>query len=223
MENKDAEKKIKEIADSIEKKTFSECWDEIKDRLPKKEKRFNIKRWIAVAASACSLLALAILLPIFFSPRTSVPPETSYFNLSEILAEAVTKDEFYSQLNSADLDIIDVSELNIEAYQLAKTNDNVIRGGRLFFENLEGTEEYMFTITFYDKTVDFEEETRYADLLQNTAVNGINIRYKTEETDGIYESVALAKYEEISYIIEYSSLNMDAEDFFNTVFAEENL
>ena len=220
MKNRDAEKKIKKMVNNIKMKKFSERWEEIKDRLPKKEQRVDFRKWVTVFSSGICLIFFVIFLPVFFLCNGMFQKENSYFDLSEVLAESVTKEAFYSQLETVDFLIIDFSELSIDNYQLIKTEDNVIRGGRIVFENLDEDKDYVYTITFYDKTVNIEEETRYFDLNQNITVNNIGIKFKTEEIDGIYETVALAKKEEISYIIEYSSLNMDVEDFFNIVFSE---
>jgi hypothetical protein len=223
MEDKETEKVIEKSIKDIKMKSFSARWAEIKDRLPEKKKRpIWIKRLSAIAASVCGIVALAIILPLSLNKAQNqdIPTETTYFALSDILADTVTEEEFFAELREAKINTIDFSKLNLDVYSLAKTRDSVVRGGKIAFDNLEETEEYVYIITFYNETVSVD--SNYSDLKTNVNINGIDIKYETKE-DEIYESTAFVKYKDITYIIEYSSLNDDLIDFLNILFAEDKI
>ncbi len=223
MEDKELEKLIKESADKIEMQPFEERWNAIEGRLQKNGKKkgvnFKLVRWVSLAASFCIVLALAIILPLVLNPAPNPapePPPISYFDENEVDMTESTQVEFFSGLATTEMQTIDFSKLQIEKYYIGKTNDSAIKGGMIRFENLAGTATYFLKITFYDNTVTLNEHN-YTKLTSIMTVNGIEVKYNTT-ADGLFTSKALLTYKDVTYIVEYTSINDDLSTFLSGIF-----
>lgn len=221
MEDKELEKLIKESADKIEMQPFEERWNAIEGRLQKNEGKkgvnFKLVRWVSLAASFCLVLALAIILPLILKPTpepTPTPPPISYFDENEVETDKVSLEDFNIGISQTGMQTIDFSSLTVEEYFLAKTQDLIVKGGKI--ENQTGALGYLFTIIFYDNTITLKEST-YKTLASTMTINNIEVKYNTTE-DGLFTSKALLTYKDVTYIVEYTSVNDDLSTFLSGIF-----
>ena len=215
MDDKELEDLLRESASKVEMKEFSVRWKEIKDRLPESDKRirFSYKIFLALASSIC-LIILAIILPFTLSPGE----EQHYFTGNEVSYVSVTEDRFFKELDSVGFKIDNLQQFDIDKYFIAYTEDEVVRGGRIAFENLTGEKEYVFTLTILSSQI-LIDETEYSDLTEEIVIGDTIIKYKTVGAD-LYESTVFAKYRDIAYIIDYTSLNDDLGLFLDLLYSK---
>lgn len=204
MDDKELEKILKDSANKIEMKSFSSRWKEIKAQIPKSKKdERSIKYVVALISFLCLTIIVAIMIPMFLQPTE----EKRYFSVSEISYEEVTREQFYSELDSIGMEILNIREFAFDVYSLARTSDSIVRGGSVTYENTKGDAAYIFSITFFTSDV-LVDETEYSDLRSEVIVKECLIKYKTTN-EGLYQSTALMKFKDTTYIINYSSLNDD--------------
>lgn len=211
MEDKELEELLKESVNKVKMKDFSERWNEMKDRMPKRKKRFSYKIFLALASSIC-LVILAVTLPL------ALKPKERYFTGNELSYLSVTEDRFFSEMNSAGFETKAFRELKIDKFFIALTEDETLRGGRVAFENLAGDETYIFTITVLSSAIVFDEAD-FRDLTFEMAIGDAEIHFKTTQTD-LYESEVYVRYRSDSYVISYTSLEDDLEQFLAKLFTE---
>ena len=168
-------------------------------------------KYFATLATACCIIALAIALPIALRPKK----EVLYYFPNDIPFQSTTKEQFFLDLTSVDFQIVDLSSLPIDEYFIGKSTDQVVRGGVVAYNNLDGLSEYVFIVTFYSPDIMFDEE-EFSALTDTVKIDNTEIAYKVTEGD-LYESRAFFVYNEVSYIVEYTSLNNDLLDFLSTL------
>lgn len=213
MDDKELENMIKTSADEIEMKDFSQRWAEIKDRLPIEKKRIRVSmKHILAIASSVAILILAVVLPIALLPSN----ESHYFTVNDVVLSGVSKEEFYSELGSTKLEIVNFQQYNFDEYFLGRTDDSIARGGRVIYNNENGESEFLFSVTFFSAEI-IIDESEYADLEDEMVVEGVAIRYKTN-ADELFENKAMFSYNEVNYFVDYTSLNDDLASFLEQLF-----
>lgn len=212
MDDKELEKILKESTEKTEIRSFSSRWKEIKRMMsvPKKNNRKILKFSIALAISCC-LIALAIILPFALLPANDIP----YYKPNDVYFETTSLEEFQAEMESVNIDLVELSSFQAEVYYIARSSDLVVRGGRIIYNNLEGLTENIFAITFYSLGVSFDESD-FAVLTDEVLIGNTKIIFETAEED-LYESRAFFVYKDVSYIVEYSSLNDDFIEFLSTL------
>lgn len=212
MDDKELEKKLMESANEVQIRGFSSRWKEIKKKMsPPKKSRKRMLKYITALATTCCMIALAVVLPIVLRPKK----EVLYYFPNNIPFQSATQEQFFLELTSVDFQTVDLSSLPIDEYFIGKSADQVVRGGVVAYNNLDGLNEYVFIITFYSPDVKFEEGT-FSALTNTVTIDNTEIAYKTTEED-LYESRAFFVYSEVSYIVEYTSLNDDFPDFLSNL------
>ncbi|MBD5631799.1 MAG: hypothetical protein HDP34_01025 [Clostridia bacterium] len=232
MENKDIEQLLKESADEVKVKDFSERWENIKDRICSTKEielkettsetvlatsansnlsQNSVRKKIIISVCAIFLLiglCLAIVLPLTLKNNDKI-----YFNLNELKHEIVTEDEFYAQIEETALKIFDLKSFEVDNFVLYYTEDNIVVGGKIEISD----EETFATVVFYNTSVksSFEIGTD-----NKTCVKGgYNIEYITEiDADELYSSMAKAVGANISYEFDCLSLDENIETFFEKIF-----
>ena len=67
MEEKEVEKRLKESAENIEVRDFSEVWQDIEHKVQPPKKRRYVRLFSGIAA-ALSVIICAVFIPLFFNP-----------------------------------------------------------------------------------------------------------------------------------------------------------
>ena len=234
MENKDVEKLLKESAEELKAKDFSERWKNISERINSAQEveikettsetvlvtsvntntsQNSIRKKIGFSVCAVFLLrvmCLAIVLPITL--KTNDKP--IFFNLDELNNDGVSEDEFYNKIYEADLKIFNIEDFDVDSYILFYTEDNIVVGGK--FEINDEDEGIYSKVIFYDTSVksSFEIGEDY----KSYNVNGFNIEYKTALFEELYSTTAKAVGANISYEFECLAIDENIESFFDKLF-----
>lgn len=208
MDDKELENQLQTSADKSKIRGFSSRWKEIRDQIspPKKSYKTTLK-YLTAVATGCCLIALAVILPFVLRPNN----EILYLSPEDAPLEIATEEQFFYELNSANFEIVDFSPFQVEDYFIARSSDQVVRGGRVIYNNLDGLSEYIFSITFYSLNVIFDEQD-FSNLSDEIVIEQTEIVFETTEGD-LFESRAFFVYKEARYIVEYSSLNNDFLEF----------
>lgn len=208
MDDKELEQQLQESANAVKIRGFSSRWKEIKKQMPPRKKNYKrtLKYLIAVATGSCAI-ALAVILPLVLRPNK----EFLYYLPIDVPFDSTTEEKFYQDLASADFETVDFSSVPIEEYFIGRTEDQVVRGGALVYNNEDGLSEYVFVVTFYSPEITFTEAD-FSGLTDTVTVEGTEVAYKTTVGD-LYESRAFFVYKDVSYIVNYTSLNDDLEEF----------
>lgn len=212
MDDRELEKLLTESADKVQIRGFSSRWKEIKKKMspPKKNYKLTLKYFTAMATGCC-LLALAVILPFVLRPEN----EVLYFLPEEAPLNVTTEEQFFYELNFANFEIADFSSLQVEEYFIARSSDQVVRGGRVAYNNSDGLSENIFTVTFYSSDIILDEQ-EFLGLANTVTIESTEVVFRTTEGD-LYESRAYFVYKEVSYIVEYTSLNNDLLEFLSTL------
>ncbi|MDE7167730.1 MAG: hypothetical protein K2O28_02645 [Clostridia bacterium] len=236
MEDKDIEQYLKERADEVKVKDFSERWEKLKGRIEAAQEvelketasetvlatssngnvsSNAVRKKLIISLSAVFLaiaLCLAIVLPITLK-KNDVRHYLSFKDLSS--SEALTADEFYDQIEETDLNIVDIQKFEASSYGLYYTDENKVVGGR--FDIFDEDEGILASIVFYDIIVISSFEI--GEDFKSCDVNGFYIEYKTEpDDDELYSTRAKAVGTKISYEFDCLSADENIETFFNKFF-----
>lgn len=234
MENKDIEKLLKESANEVKIKDFSERWEKIKERIDSAQEvelkettsetvlatssntsvsQNSVRNKFIVSVCAVFLIigiCLAIVLPLTLKHNDKI-----YFSLHELTPVTVTENEFYDNLDKTDLKIFNLEKFEVNSYALLYTQDNILVGGR--FDITDEEEGVLVSLTFYNSSVTSEFKADKDYNLYN--VNGFKIDYKTKLNDnGLYLTTAKAVGKNISYELKCLSGEENIETFFQKFF-----
>ena len=171
MEDKEIEQLLKESADKIKMKDFSERWEEIRDRLDfPQSAEVTVESGETVLAtssnvnmtqhtmrkkvlySLCTVfllivICLAVVLPLTLNRNS----ERKYLTWSDLTEHNVSESEFFDGLEKSNLKIVDFAKYQIEQYFLYYSPEEVLVGGSLEF--LDEECGVLATIRFYDSIV----------------------------------------------------------------------
>ena len=233
MDDKSIEQNLKESADRIKTKDFSERWKDISGRIQTVSEvdKEVIKDAVLLEASGvntsqspvrknfiisiCALflifaVILAIVLPIVLNRNES----PSYLNPDQLTYKKMSKDEFYTELKNSDIELVDISKFEINVYYLGYTDEMEIAGG--IVEALDEADDIIAEIYFYKdivvSTFDVGSESK------EYVTNGIIVEYATVIDEEFYNSKAKATKNKIIYNISCLALEEDISSFFEKLF-----
>lgn len=233
MHNNDIEKELKNSADKITVKSYSERRNNIKDRILTDDGNQEIlvgdtvlsgiennivnradhrKRNLLVAVLSlvlCCIAVLAVVLPI-----TLKKDEPAYFKPADLITNVVDREQFFSEIDNCGYDVIDFTAYEITACNLL-TADGKIKGGSVEIVNDDAG--YILNINFYDETVTlpYKDVSGY----KLYSVNSTEIKYNTLSDDSLYLTDACAKHNSISYEITIISITEDCTFIFDELFS----
>ena len=237
MSDKDIEKELKDSADKITVKSFSERWDNIQDRLTfdeaeqtvlaeepvlvttennavKSADNKKIKLLLtALSFAVCIIITLAIVLPIVLREK-----EPTYFGESDLVQHAVDKELFFNEISNKGYDIVNLSGYEVGECVLFTFNDE-IKGGRL----IASEEECILDIYFYDITYQLGNYFfDFGDLhlsYELYTVGSTEIRYNTQFDESVYNTIARVPYKNLNYNIKIFSLTDNHKEIFEKLFS----
>lgn len=238
MENKDIEKLLKESADEVQMKDFSERWEKLKVRIDSAQRvaleettsetvlatsansnlsQNSIKTKIIISVCAVFLIiaiCLAIVLPITLK-KDGAPisnGETKYLYFDDLDYVMVSENEFYSKLEETDLKIFNTENFILDNYFLLYTEESVLVGGKLeLFDEVDGVYS---EVVFYDTSV--KSSLEIINDYKTCNINGVNIIYKYEPTEDYY--IVKAVNDNTSYELKCTAADENVESFFEKLF-----
>ena len=232
MDYEEIEKKLKADAQKIQRQDFSVRWQELQRRLDgtkqmeekavvpdlvqasasngssvsrKKSIKYPFK--IAIIFSAVfSVLLLAIVLPIVLSNKA---PKI-YYNEAQLSCLNVESPEFYEGIDKAGIEIVDLSEYEVENFRLYLSESDEVKGGG--FEFVDEDLGCFAIVVFYDSSVKVNESQKNYELCY---VGDTKIQYEIEQMDGYYSLSAFTVFEGIYYRFNCDMVENNVYDIFD--------
>lgn len=227
MEEKEVEKRLKESAENIKVRDFSEVWQDIEHKVQPPKKRRYVRLFSGIAA-ALSVIICAVFIPLFFNPApeqadNSQPgeqPEQIYLE-DELFVTNVDSEEFLNQLSTSNVNLIDISRYQVISSSLYVSPDQNALGGYLeLADDLDNT-AFFLVMQFYHQSVQSSKQTIKYDY--NYTVEGTVIEYRVKEAypeEGVYIYDIKAKYLQTNYYMEYTCFSEDITSFLTDFFTE---
>lgn len=227
MEEKEVEKRVKESAENIEVRDFSEVWQDIEHKVQPPKKRRYVRLFSGIAA-ALSVIICAVFIPLFFNPApeqsdNSQPgeqPEQIYLE-DELFVTNVSSEEFLSQLSASSVNLVDISNYAILSSYLYKSTDQKVLGGIVELTDDLDNPTFFLALQIYHQSVQSSRPTIKYDY--NYTVEGTVIEYRVKEVspeDGGYTYDIKAKYLQTNYYMEYTCFSEDITSFLTDFFTE---
>ncbi len=223
MEKIDVEQQLKEASEQVEMRDFSEIWGEIKGDIenstPAKAVKKKKPKWIYSLASiaACLVLFCAVGLPIILTN----PKEEIVFFWDELTQEKVLEEEFLTGVENSSLDTVNLRRYKSqENTYLLKTEDGIVKGGRIIFLDDENSPLFYVELTFTSTDVKNGEVIEYN---KTYSVNGANIEYKLAG-DNTGLCYAKGTFNSVVYYFDITpaSADTDVTTFFDSFFVSNS-
>lgn len=242
MENREVEEILKQNYNSVKKQSFDQRFSRINGRLnmpqgqpqevfvPESQPALagagggtNIehsprrtKLAVIISSVLFVLIVLVCVIAWFFVPSNNIGYSIS---VDELIYSEASEEDFNQAINDNDFEIIDMSDIKqyVYIYSLWLADGVNIYGGQFLFES----DSYFGNIEFYTLNVTGINEVTEP-YQTYTTTSGTEVNYTVSgggEADPLYNTVASATYKNMNYYIEYTSLNNDALEFFNAIFA----
>lgn len=231
MEEKEIERILQKAADNISIPDYKEVYAKIKGQLgkPVRHRRIPLtRRWKTVVASACSVLigggiTLSVAIPVSIHLRQSKTPVATRYFVDDLVFTNVDLDNFYLELRTSPFSVVDFSDYAVSLqglYQL--TEGHVTQGGYVEFPIGEGDIFSFAKIKFFSERIKVDE-VLYSGYTETYSIENGNVKYKLNqimEEDGLqlYDYVSYAKYNNVTYLINYLSPTNDITEFFDSLF-----
>lgn len=126
----------------------------------------------------------------------------------------MSKNEFYAELKNSEMELVDISDFEIDVYYLAYNDEMEIVGGR--FEAVDEVYGLIVEINFYKDIVNSIFDVGPESKEYN--IDGLIIEYTTVFDDEFYNTTATATKNKIRYNINCLSLEEDISRFFEKIF-----
>ena len=234
MEEKEVERQLKEDAEKLKMKDFSERWEVIKDKIHptvemtddevlsgqkvlasdygshseskgvKKKLLFGVGLIVLIVA-----VCLAIVLPIKLRK-----PQERFLSPDDLESKSVTESEFYAAIQSSELQIVDLSAYELDLLYIFTDDNGKVMGGEanvIDFENSSVTK-----LTFYSNKV--QSELKIANDCWTCTIDGTKIKYVTSSEDGYYSTVALADSGTVIYELKCITSDQNVTAVFGKLF-----
>lgn len=228
MEEKEVEKRLKESAENIEVRDFSEVWQDIEHKVQPPKKRKYVRLFSGIAAALSIIIICAVFIPLFFNSapeqadnnQTVEPPQQIYLE-RDLIISTIDGKEFSSTLSASSVNVVDISGYVISSSYLYKAADQKVLGGHLeLTDNLDNS-TFFLAVQLYHQSVQLSRPT--VDYDYNYTVEGTVIEYRVKEAypeEGVYIYDIKAKYLQTNYYMEYTCCSEDITSFLTDFFTE---
>ena len=227
MEEKEVEKRLKESAENIEVRDFSEVWQDIEHNVQPPKKRRYVRLFSGIAA-ALSIIICAVFIPLYFNSApeqadNSQPgeqPEQIYLE-QDLINSIIDGKDFSSTLFAANIDIVNINKYCIVSSSIYKTISQKVLGGYLELTDDLNNSTFFLVVQFYHQSVQSSRPT--VDYDYNYTVEGAVIEYRVKEAypeEGVYTYDIKAKYLQTNYYMEYTCFSEDITSFLTDFFTE---
>ena len=226
MEDKEVEKRLKESAENIEVRDFSEVWQDIEHKVQPPKKRRYVRLFSGIAA-ALSVIICAVFIPLFFNPAPEQSEndqpddqEQVYFD-DKLIISVVSAENFLNHLSASSVNVVDISGYVVSSSYLYKAADQKILGGHLELTDNLNNPTFFLVVQMYHQSVQSSRPT--VDYDYNYTVEGTVIEYRVKEAypeEGVYIYDIKAKYLQTNYYMEYTCFSEDITSFLTDFFTE---
>lgn len=180
--------------------------------------KLNKSLIISISFALLCLLILAIVLPLTLNKKPPMCYGTGKVTLNSQLSD---KEEFYRELQIADIDVPDLSECDVEIYTLFfSAEDDSVKGGSVDYYDERNNSSVLFEI--YTADVEVKIGTHDFDNKCNTVtIQDTTVQYLIVDSDdeGAYSMLALAYNAKYKYRFELLSDNENVLSVFESLFA----
>lgn len=231
MEEKEVEKRLKESAENIEVRDFSEVWEEIEHKVqpPKKQRIRSRARFAAGISAAFCVIICAVFIPLYFNlapersdnNQSTESPEHIYLE-DELYISAIDSEDFFSRLSASDINVVNISDDYIISFSyLFLSSDQKVLGGMVELTDDVNNPTFFLAVQLYHQSVQSSRPT--VDYDYNYTVEGTVIEYRVKEAypeEGVYIYDIKAKYLQTNYYMEYTCFSEDITSFLTDFFTE---
>ncbi|MBR2029883.1 MAG: hypothetical protein IJ999_03150, partial [Clostridia bacterium] len=201
-------KNVKKMAETP-RNDFETRYEQICDRLatrePKQQKKvFGWKRYLAVAATFVIIISAVIASAFLFQAEE---PRYLMNDISDLPADST---EYVDEIKNINLDVIDLSQQNIDTYRLYQSKtDNKFVGGQTDFNGTSNNDFYQATIRVYSAKVDFATND-YVGYTSTHDLNGRTFFYKENGMEGPFNKISCYYTgDDFSLVVDYKGITGD--------------
>ena len=227
MEEKEVEKRLKESAENIEVRDFSEVWQDIEHKVQPPKKRRYVRLFSGIAAALSIIIICAVFIPLYLNPAPEQSEndqtdgqEQVYFD-DELVLSVVSAEDFLNQLSASSVSLVDISNYVISSSYLHKTTDEIVLGGMVELTDDLNNPTFFLAVQMYHQSV--QSSRPAVDYDYNYTVEGTVIEYRVKEAypeEGVYIYDIKAKYLQTNYYMEYTCFSEDITSFLTDFFTE---
>lgn len=220
MQEEKIEKILQEQANQTEIKPFNEVWQDIKGEIVKEssqqtEKKVWWKKWLPLSlASIAIVIAIIILLPVLL--RTPNLSQEEVFYTDELTIQQTSVDNTLNGLSQANINYVDLSNYNIYDSLLYLSEDNKVKGARIKLYT-ESPLSFFAEMQIYASDVDLGLEIE-KDYDTDYKPGSLTAYYKLKDASAEYIYNIYAQFNNVQYVIEYTSSKENVLDFFTVFF-----
>lgn len=218
MQDKELEELLQQEADQVKLKDFSQVWEEIKGEIEpptKPKKKFSWKKKFSIILASATVLVCAVLAPFVIKGLT--PQEEVYF-VDGLQTQIVTSQEMLEGLSQAQIAHVDLSNYIITSARLYATENLQVKGAEMTFMDDENNPAFFATMQIYDDNVNLD--VNLDNYNNSKKVNSADVKYKLkQESSGLYDYSVYATCNGVQYVIEYTGVGNNLDDFLNKFFA----
>lgn len=218
MQDKELEELLQQEADQVKLRDFSQVWEEIKGEIElpvKPKKKFSWKKKFSIILASATVLVCAVFAPFVIKGLT--PQEEVYF-VDGLQTQIVTTQEMLDGLSQAQITHVDLSDYVISDTRLYMTEDQQVKGSKITFMDDENNPTFFATMQMCVNNVDLDIDLEKYD--NSKKVNSADVKYKLkQESSGLYDYSVYATCNGVQYVIEYTGVGNNLDDFLNKFFA----
>ena len=219
MQDKELEELLQQEADQVKLRDFSQVWEEIKGEIEsptKPKKKFSWKKKFSIILASATVLVCAVLAP--FVIKSLTPQEEVYF-VDGLQTQIVTSQEMLEGLSQAQITHVDLKDYVLSDTKLYVTEDLQVKGAEMTFMDDESNPTFFAIMKMCDDSVNVNSDNNI--VYDNTIkVNSADVKYKLkQESSGLYDYSVYATCNGVQYVIEYTGVGNNLDDFLNKFFA----
>lgn len=217
MKEQDVEKQLKESADNIKMKDFSERWEIIKERIRLESENQTVvpcEQKVAVTSGGYNLhnvttkkvsfavglccLFLAIVLAIVLPLTLKKGSPKRYLAIDDLNSVTVSLDEFETEINKSGIKLIDITKYETSSYRLLYSDNEQLKGG--YIDLFDQDNAAVVSLLFH--TEDVSTKLKLVSDIITINVNSVNIKYEKIADELTHNFKALADTNSIIYELE---------------------
>ena len=218
MQDKELEELLQQEADQVKLRDFSQVWEEIKGEIElpvKPKKKFSWKKKFSIILASATVLVCAVFAPFVIKGLT--PQEEVYF-VDGLQTQIVTSQEMLEGLSQAQIIHVDLKDYVLSDTKLYVSEDLQVKGAEMMFMDDENNPTFFATMQIYDDSVNLDVNSDNYD--NSKKVNSADVKYKLkQESSGLYDYSVYATCNGVQYVIEYTGVGNNLDNFLNKFFA----
>ena len=218
MQDKELEELLQQEADQIKLRDFSQVWEEIKGEIEpptKPKKKFSWKKKFSIILASAMVLVCAVLAPFVINGLT--PQEEVYF-VDGLQTQIVTTQEMLEGLSQAQIAHVNLKDYVLSDTKLYVTEDLQVKGAEITFMDDENNPNFFAVMKLCVNNVDLD--VNLDNYNNSKKVNSADVKYKfKQESSGLYDYSIYATCNGVQYVIEYTGVGNNLDDFLNKFFA----